>query len=102
MPLTFKPGVKIEELHDSIVELLPKICQVYSAFGKTCVVTSGSDGKHMVGSYHYTRPLRAIDLRTYYFNSFERFAVLDELQRIAGPDFDVILESDHIHLEYDP
>jgi hypothetical protein len=62
------------------------------------VITSTSDGKHMKNSKHYDVPCNAFDVRIW--DILRR--VTTHMSRILGPDFDVILEKDHIHVEYDP
>ena len=62
------------------------------------VLTSYLDGKHSKGSLHYVG--LAIDLRTWDITT-PRDCVR-EMQKALGEDFDVILERDHIHLEYQP
>lgn len=71
------------------------------------VITSANDGRHMDGSLHYKD--RAFDIRIWNIkskNSQLRHALARTwAARIAerlGEDYDVILESDHIHMEYDP
>lgn len=66
----------------------------------TVVVTSGSDGKHKEQSKHYTH--EALDLRTKNLSVSDRDALLVALRRRLGNSYDVVLEEDHIHVEYDP
>lgn len=61
-------------------------------------ITSGRDGKHMQGSKHYLG--LAIDIRTRDMKNQER--VLNSVKKILGSLYDVILESDHMHIEFDP
>ncbi len=82
---------------------------VYSEVGSVLVVTSLNDSKHSSGSLHYTG--RAVDLRTKHLQP----GVLQGIRRDTVPavfaklrerleplGFDVVLESDHIHVEFDP
>jgi hypothetical protein len=65
------------------------------------VITSGTDGRHMAGSRHYTG--NAIDIRSFNFKS--KAVLLDfvaALRGVLGKDFDVVVESDHVHCEFDP
>lgn len=62
------------------------------------VITSTTGGQHVPGSKHYAG--RAIDVRTR--NWIEPQAVAEAVATVLGPDFDVILESDHLHIEFDP
>ncbi len=95
-------SVKVEHLCKELIELLPKVDVIYQLFGQPeTVITSGNDGKHMRNSLHYFN--RAVDLRTYFFRSEEeKRLVAKRVAEIAGPAFDVVLESDHLHVEYDP
>jgi hypothetical protein len=63
------------------------------------VITSGTDGKHMKGSKHYTG--EALDLRTSNIPAHQRKKYVDRLNAKL-PEYDVIDEGDHIHIEYDP
>lgn len=65
-----------------------------------CVITSASDGKHGPNSLHYKG--RALDLRTNNVPRHALSALHADLKSALGPQFDVVLETDHIHLEYDP
>jgi len=72
---------------------------VYREYGTELVITSANDGKHKDGSLHYQG--KALDLRTWTLNGRE-VMVHAKLQRELAPDYDVILERDHIHVEYQP
>lgn len=65
-----------------------------------CVITSASDGKHGPNSLHYKG--RALDLRTYNLPTASVSLVVQSLKDALGSQFDVVLESDHIHIEFDP
>ena len=61
-------------------------------------VTSLLDGVHSRGSLHYVG--YAADLRIWNIDEVESFT--EGLAEELGPEFDVVLESDHIHLEFKP
>lgn len=74
------------------------------AFGKYGIqptITSAMDGNHMATSKHYTGD--ALDWRIW---ESDRQGVTNnivfEMRYYLGGDYDVVLESDHIHVEYDP
>ena len=70
-------------------------------FGKELVVTSVKDGQHMTGSLHYVG--RAADLRTHDIGTNDQATFKQMLINELNPHgFDVVLESDHIHIEFDP
>jgi conjugal transfer mating pair stabilization protein TraG len=62
------------------------------------VITSGTDGQHMKGSKH---PLGdALDIRRSNLTDPELF--MSRVQARLGPDYQLVLERTHIHIEYDP
>ena len=95
--IAIKPGVLLENLSPQMV-LGHTI--VASIFGGMCTITSGSDGTHMTGSLHSKG--NAIDYRTSHLTSEQRSKVAAACKEALGENFDVVLESDHLHVEYDP
>ena len=79
---------------------------VYKRFGVELTVTSCVDRTHSRESEHYGG--RAADLRTWEIKPIIEAQQLTlehlvTILRAALPaDFDVVLEADHVHLEYDP
>ena len=73
--------------------------QIYDRHGKKIVITCSSSGEHGAASYHYYG--FAIDLRTNYFTKEEAVKVASDLRAALPEDYDVLLETDHIHLEFD-
>ncbi len=63
-------------------------------------ITSGTDGTHMKGSKHYEG--NALDLRRKNMTPDVLAQYLLVLKERLGRDYDVVLERDHIHVEYDP
>lgn len=99
--LKLKPGVKVQGLSNEILLAAVIANTVYASHGYDCVVTSLLDGTHSRTSLHYCG--NAIDLRTRIFPSQSvAIAVVDDLKSCLGDDYDVVLESDHIHVEYQP
>lgn len=92
-------SVKLESAHWTIWHAAIVTEAVLKKYGSELVITSVNDGKHMVDSLHYKG--RAMDIRTWYIQGRE-LQVVAELKRELGPDYDVVLEKDHIHIEYDP
>ncbi len=54
----------------------------------------------MSTSLHFSG--KAIDLRTRDMAAGKEQKVVEALKTKLGNNFDIVLESDHIHLEYDP
>lgn len=63
------------------------------------VITSGTDGTHKRNSLHYRG--RALDLRTKTLGD-DKYLWAETVKRRLGKGYDVILESDHLHVEWDP
>ena len=73
--------------------------EVYGKQGVELVITSANDGKHGDKTLHHKG--LALDLRTWTLGDRKSY-VASELQRTLGEAYDVVLEVDHIHMEYDP
>ena len=89
--------VNIVDLAPQLIMVLPVIDQIYhDEYNTELVITSGKDGIHGKGSLHYEG--KAVDLRTWNVIA----SLVSRLQAALGPNFDVVLEKDHIHVEYQP
>lgn len=101
MSLAIKPGARVQGLTGEIRLGLSVAEGVYAEANTLCVVTCGVDGKHMAASKHYSG--NAVDLR---INNLPATsppqAIVNKIKERISPDYDVVLEGDHIHLEYDP
>ena len=88
------PGPKALEI------LIQVVHDCYARLGYDCVITSLYDGTHMTGSLHYQG--RAADFRTRHVAKEHLADLLQEIRNNLGPLFDVVLEKDHAHVEFDP
>jgi len=95
--MLIKAGVDISRINRKIRKALPKIQNVLERYDEELIITSTYEGTHRDGSLHYGND--AIDIRE---PEKKKELFLSQLKAILGSDFDVILESDHIHIEYDP
>lgn len=93
-------SVRFVDIKPGILYAFPIIEEIYQHFGHECVITSLNDSKHMKGSLHYKG--QAVDIRTRYFDSNTLAQVYNELVRRLGKKYDVVLEGNHIHVEFDP
>lgn len=79
---------------------LPSMDASFEAITRgTMVITSARDGVHMKGSKHYSG--NAFDVRIAGLMAQD----VQEVLRVWRRDlkaFDILLESDHIHVEFDP
>lgn len=82
--------------------LAAMICKpVVEHFGVPFVITSLLDGKHSPNSFHYKG--LAMDFRTREISTpAKKQQLRDRCAMALGPEFDVVLESDHMHVEFDP
>lgn len=77
---------------------------IYRAAGSEATITSGSDGKHSARSKHYAENnesgmVEALDFRTW---GVDADSIAGKMRSKLGENYDVVVESDHIHVEYDP
>ena len=100
VPLRIKYGVDVNGLKPEIVLAFHIASVLYQEYGYDCVLTSGLEGKHARQSSHYLG--FAIDLRTRDFPVDMAVKVAKELQARLTVDYQVILESDHIHVQFKP
>lgn len=91
--MTIKPGVQLRIMS---TQILLAILEADRILEGTAVVTSVSDGKHSAGSLHYVG--LAFDLRL----PANPAGFVGALKAALGAEYDVVLEHDHIHVEYQP
>lgn len=95
--MLIKAGVEIYRLRPEIRKKLNQIAMiVWSIEKEELVITSTYEGAHSEGSLHYAD--LAVDIRRHKKGQ----EIRDELKNKFGIDYDVVLEYDHIHIEYDP
>lgn len=94
-----KHDVDLRRIQAPMAVALVVAASVYSELGNVdTLVTSGAEGQHMAGSLHYVG--LALDLRLPSPATVARVVAL--LKDALGPQYDVVLEKDHIHVEFDP
>jgi len=99
----FKEGVTPAALSAEMLRALPVIEQVHRSLGLRAPIVTSTTESHVTGLH--PRGL-AVDLRTRDLQPLQISALVIELRRALGTDYDVIDESrtsqPHIHVEYDP
>ena len=65
-------------------------------------ITSANDSKHMHGSKHYTNEAFDIRIRNLTGGHAAARTWVAKMQHELGDDYDIVLEKDHIHAEFDP
>ena len=98
--MRLKPGVNFN-ISQKMLEILPIVNSIYAEYNTEVVITSCMGGHHMKGSKHYHNPSDAIDIRTRNLdNQKEKEIVAREIQEAIGNDYFVLLEVDHIHIQF--
>ena len=109
MPIITKAGVVWDGVRGHTLEAIAVAERIYNEYGLDCVITTLNDSKHMTGSLHYKG--LAVDLRLpihpYYdldiaVSAGMTIKFAEELKKALFPDYTVIHEPDHYHIEYDP
>ena len=99
--MIFKEGVKIAGARPEIVIAMTVADQVYQELtGNEVTITEVTGGKHGIGSLHYVGA--AIDLRIWGLSKDMLTKIVLRLRECLGENYDVVLESDHIHVEFQP
>ncbi len=87
---------------DLFLPAVPVLKTAWRMIGLDCVVTSGMDGKHSVKSAHYigdALDLRIIGISFHMTPMAFALNLSKALVENCGPNYFVVLESDHIHCE---
>lgn len=98
MTVWYKQGV-LGDPSNAMLKARNKIHRYYqNTFGEDLFITSIRDGNHSAGSLHYRG-----DAEDYRFPK-ARFGSQDHeyIKNILGPNYDVVVERSHLHVEYDP
>lgn len=95
-----KKGVQLSRLSKEVKDLLPTIERAWAQIVKTTfVITSGQDGVHKNNSLHYSG--FAIDIRTRDANPENVSLFVSYCRRLFSKSVQFVIESDHLHLEFD-
>jgi hypothetical protein len=97
--MKLKPGVSLVDVSWRMFFAAIVAEEIYKKFGAELVITSANDGKHGDKTLHHKG--LALDLRTWNLNG-RAVQVAAELRKALGNDYDVVVESDHCHVEWDP
>jgi len=100
-PLKFKPGVDLRGIQPEALAMVPVVVARFAEIGADyAMITSALDGKHSTQSLHYKG--KALDWRIRHLKDGEAELVTKFIRLDLGQQFDVVLEKDHIHIEFDP
>ena len=94
--LKFLPSVVINK--QTVIAAAAVNAKTVLGLPSNTLVTSGNYSQHMEGSLHYQD--KALDFRTRDLTKDQVVQWAGEIQRRLGPDYDVVIESDHLHVEF--
>lgn len=103
MPFVIKESASLRGLQLLMRPVLIEAERIFGSFGLPCVVTSGLDGTHSAGSFHYYG--YAVDLRSVHAKTkTDKAKILSLLKEKLGPRYYVILEAagtdnEHYHID---
>jgi hypothetical protein len=110
VPLKVKPGVSFRGVTPQLALGIQIVVGCYQRMNYDCIITSLSDSKHGARSLH-NRPdtndrdgikCDAADFRINHVRREAWKRLANAISTSLGEEFDVVLENDHIHVEYDP
>jgi hypothetical protein len=98
--LLIKQGVRITGIRPELLIAVMAAERVYNEAGHDLTLTACIDGRHMAGSLHYSG--QAVDVRTNDVPIAEVPKLVARIKACVGGEFDVLFESNHIHIEFQP
>lgn len=95
-------GASIRGLRQEILHACDVAGEVYESEGFRCELSPNGEagGTHGVGSLHYN--FLACDFRTKDIPPNRRQFIRDKIKAVLGAEYDVVLESTHLHCEFQP
>ena len=94
--MNYKNGVKVNGIKPEMVLAIMVVNNIIPG----ATITSVVDGKHSRTSLHYVG--YAIDVRTRDIEPSVQTEYVRQIKVALTDEYDVILESDHIHIEFQP
>jgi len=98
--MRLKAGVRLVGVKPELVVGLTITDSIFSDYEQRLVVTAVVDGQHQSGSLHY--PGMAFDARIAGIPQPILERISAALKDGLGEDFDIVLELDHLHIEFQP
>lgn len=100
---SLKQGVTVGGVQPETVVAMNVVGNIFARRKKTMVVTSLTDGAEWRTKQSLHPKGYAFDLRIWDFPTLaDQEALVEEIALALGDEYDVVLESDHIHIEFDP
>jgi hypothetical protein len=102
MDIHFKEGTPYTGLKAMTYQAMFICAEIFNKHQFPLVITSTTDGQHMENSFHYTG--EAFDIRTRRMTVVEKTNLFNKIRKALtdySKCFQVIMEENHIHIEYD-
>lgn len=97
--MKLKDSVKASGVQPEALLAMVVAAELMRRLGYELTITSLLDGVHKSGSKHYDG--KAFDMRTFDLPEGMAATVRNKLEQALGPEFDVVLEHDHVHVEFE-
>lgn len=98
--IRFKQGTKTFGIRPELIMAILVAEGIYEQYTTDIVITSVNDGRHSRTSLHYSG--NAVDLRTRELPEVKAQEVGEEIRNSLTSEYDVVVETDHIHIEFQP
>lgn len=99
--MNIESNVNLIGLHPMMQIANCKMAVIFYQFGiYTPTITSAIDGIHSAGSLH--KKGRACDYRVWGLTNEQQVELRLKAEDVLGNSYDVVLEPNHLHIEYDP
>jgi len=102
MEVGLKLGARATGIKPEIVCVIPIIIEVLRNHNHPFLITALTDGQHMMGSMHHLGLAVDVDFQQRRFSPETGEIIANDLEVALGPDYDVVFEKHHFHIEYDP
>lgn len=102
MGIWIKPGVSLNGLEPEMWEAVSRVGRIYKERGYLCWVTGGTELAPGRTPTSLHPKGQAIDFGTVARGVSDPKPLEADITAVLGPQYDVVLESDHIHVEFDP
>jgi hypothetical protein len=103
MRVRFSAQTSIRGTHGPIIDAHTSVVRAFETADPRLdllYVSCGTTGKHSRTSLHYVGMARDYDVPGYTPTQFKRAAQM--IREDLGPEFDVVVETTHIHVEFQP
>jgi len=100
--LKIKKGVSLLGISNPMLVGIQIVASVYEKAGYDCVITSATEDPEVHGRASRHKSGNAADFRTNNVPKAEHKWIETKCRECLGNNYDVVLEVDHLHVEYDP